>query len=212
MRNNKNNILVDFHMIFDTDLAILKYIIDRYPRSKYLEEGRSEATDYFLQYLLYERTEKNPLTVLIKKEYDVDNLYKEIIDTCYEEILDKYTKPTSIYYFLNSFAIPNGYNITINCSSTLEQNRCEKESNTTYYNYKIDVKDLKNYFCIYQEYSKDLLNYKTITGKSIYLCDYGPNYTTDDEGNRVPDIIAELLIKTNEVKFINKYARFELPE
>lgn len=209
-KSRSNNILVDFNMIFDTDLGILKFLMNKYPKSKFFIEGRSEATEYFLKYLLYTRSYRNPLIVLIKDKYDIDDLYNQIFNEKWEEVL-KYTKPTSIYYFLSEFGVSNGYNITVNCKNTLEQIRCEKERNNPW-NYKIDVSDIKKYFCIYQENSEDLQKYKNISGKSIYLCDYGPNYIKDENGDNIPNIIAELLSKTNEVKYINKYARFELPK
>lgn len=205
-----NNILVDFNMIFDIDLGIIKFLIDKYPKSKFFKEERNQATEYFLKYLLYTRENKNPLSVLIKDNYDIYDLYNQIIEEKFDEVL-KYTNPTSIYYFLSEFGNSNGYNITINCNNTLEQFKCENERNNNW-NYKINVKDIKNYFCIYQEYSEDILKYKNISGKSIYLCDYGPNYIKDENGDNIPNIIAELLSKTNEVKYINKYARFELPK
>ena len=78
--NNKIS-LVQFNSIVDLDKYMIYYVLNKYPRSKYIKDEAYGYTDYYVDILLMQRREKNPLSIIFKNDYkdQIDNLYSELL-------------------------------------------------------------------------------------------------------------------------------------
>lgn len=201
MINNKyKNILVDFDFLGDTDLTVCEYVIYNYKDSFYLNKDILHSSEYYLKYILITRDNKNPLTVIFKDKYKdkLDDLYKELIDTKWEDIL-KHCKNTDIYSVFHM----TDYNIYVNCRNEAEVEMIYKQTKDKF-KCIINCIDCTPYFSIYCKNAEDIFKRKNINGKSIYIQDYGPNY--ENQKNDVPNSAALALMGKNNLKFISIYS------
>lgn len=200
MINNKfKNILVDFDMIGDTDLAICKYIIFNYNKSYYLKEDVLKSSEYYLKYLLLTRNNINPLTVIFKESYKVDDLYNEILNTKWENVL-KFSYNTDLYKAFYSNSV---YDIYINCRNMDEVNTVSNQTKDKFKSV-INCKDCSPYFSIYYKNSIDILKMNNVQGKSIYIQDYSLNYENYKKG--ILNSASVALTGNNELKTISIYS------
>lgn len=200
MINNKfKNILVDFDMIGDTDLSICKFIIFNYSKSNYLKKSVLKSSEYYLKYLLLTRDNINPLTVLFKKDYNVDELYHEILNNKWEDVL-KFSSNTDLYKVFYSNSV---YDIYVNCRNMEEVNMISHQTKDKFKSI-INCKDSYPYFSIYYKNSIDVLKMDNVQGKSIYIQDYSLNY--ENYKNNVLNSASIALTGRNELKMISIYS------
>ena len=95
METAYNRILVEFDMLVDLDLAIFKYIKDKYNNPDYVDQNIIKMNDekQIIQMML-NRQCINPLEILIPDE-DVLDLYYDIINNHMDELL-KYAKASDL--------------------------------------------------------------------------------------------------------------------
>lgn len=209
-RNFKNHILVDFNMLFDLDLAIILFLIKKSTNNEYFNKDILNGTSYFLKYSLISRLDPNPLTILIDKEHKDSciNLYNEIINSSLNEVFS-YMEKAPLFFVFNEFTELNGYKIIVNCINDIEQEYCKKicKFQTTVLN-----TNAENVSTLYIYNSKNLIKYKNIHGKTIYVSKQGFNTFNGDIKNNTLNEILLLLSKTNKILYIDKYINFKLPE
>lgn len=204
----KQHILIDFNMLFDTDLGCIRYLLYTYPNSKFFLNHIKNSTDYFITYSLLTRRDINPLSVLLKPEYieNKDSLYQELVKNKWEDVL-KFSEKTDILRLIYSTYKSSGYYITINCLNTLEQFKIEElisEWSTV-----IDCTNASKYFCLFIHDILDFTKYSNLDGKCIYIYDHASNFL--DYEQRVLSPLALLKSRSNELKIISPYSDFELP-
>lgn len=204
-------ILIDFSMLIDTDEGCIKYLLKQYPNSVYFNDYMKSCSDYFIRYSLLNRTDYNPLSVLLKNEYrsSIDSLYKELLKEKWEEVLEL-SPITDILKFLNTMLRETGYSLTVNCRNIHEQVKLESLDNIDKsWRVQIDCKDIRKYFCLFIKNMLSLSNKNRLEGKTMYFYDYGPNFS--DYKKKEVDPVLALLSKTNIIKFISPYNDFEFP-
>lgn len=221
MLNQKfTKILVNFEMLVDLDLLIVKYVLFKYNKSKYIKEEAKEYTSYFIRLLLNSRRYWNPLSIIFKDEYvkNVSNIYEEILTKYKKELFEMDDEPytTSIYNLFKIFDnIESGYKITINCNDKYELEQAKKMFNDKAdFDFKIKEYSLKEYFTLYVKDYISLSKFEIpITGKTIYLLNYGPNYTIDETtGKETIHPIIEMIMSQNKIKMIDQYSNLKFPK
>lgn len=209
MEMNINQILIDFNVIIDIDLGLIKAIKKDYINNDFIEPVLSTMEDNIIITELIDREEKNPLYIVLKEEFksSADSLYKEFIDTEYETIL-KYSKPTSLLGWSIMSSKTEGIVITIICKNKLEEQIIKELYKDVSVNVII-IKDLKDinlseYKTIVLKYYSDILemNIENINAKNIFIC----NYKFNLDNNRIPLIdISKLIGYNNLISVIDIY-------
>lgn len=123
--------VIDFNMIVNTDIGLIKYIQEFYQDDKVFKLNEINRSDRDILSLLYSRKNSNPLSVFVKDKYlnDIDSLYKSFFDNYKQEILNYSIIFDNIYQFI-SIGMSNstnlGINISIATSDELENNELYK--------------------------------------------------------------------------------------
>ena len=96
--------LFEFETIVDVDLSIVMYIINNMSKSNYIDIDllKNTTTINGLKNTLLFRENTNPLSVIIKKDYEdsINDIYNEIMEYHKKEIIDN-ALPTDIMTFCN---------------------------------------------------------------------------------------------------------------
>ena len=204
------NILADFSFLFDTDYAVIKYLLNLYHHSKYFIQYAHEWTDYYTRCLLVTRDDINPISILLKDEYkdQAYSLYKEILDEHWDEVLN-ITPLTKVANVLKLACKDTGYFVTVNCRNVKEQ--VFVESKVKGWSVDIECSDCRRFGILYvYDCKKSFSSIKNINGKSIYVLYIKPNYY-----NFKKHILNEsvmLLPPTNVVSDISAYSDLQLPD
>ena len=119
---DSNNILVDFNMVVDTDLGLINMMKKEYNNTEFVLSYINSMNDKIIIEQLLDRKEKNPLSIIIKDEYkdSIDNLYKEFLETEYDNIL-KYNTLTDIMNLIRVYINTGAVYITIICKNKSEE-------------------------------------------------------------------------------------------
>lgn len=167
-----NILLVDFEMIIDMDIAVLRYFISKFANSKYIDEEMVDVDNDGLRYCLLNRPRRNPLDVIFKDDIDADTtkIYQEVLRDHYNEIMYKYADVTDVLDLLYSFiGNASSLEVYIRCDN---QEQCDL---ITKINKNLDVIvsprneiDLSNYTVIYEKFLEDIQEYQMLEGKHIY--------------------------------------------
>ena len=132
--DGKDYPIFKFDQIVDIEVGLLKLINDRYHDTNTFYWSIMDAPTKVQLWLLYNRTRKNPLTVVAK---DRDN--KELMDSYYEEFLEKEyvyilknSIVTNLYNAIKTFIGIKGITPMIVCKNTMEANYLKKIDNETF--------------------------------------------------------------------------------
>lgn len=201
--------LVEFDAVVDTDLAIIDYMISNYNKSFFKESVLNASSRNVIKNLLLFREDINPLTILLKDEYleSAEDLFKEIINTKYEEVL-KLAEPTDIFRYIKTLEDETeGVVIsTINCKNKLEQQMINELAGIM--RTDINQKDMNTFTCLFVKNIKDIETYRNFGGKYIYLSNFKFNLNED--------FVIKLDIASvagyNSVKIIDPYVGLILPK
>jgi hypothetical protein len=207
--NNKIS-LVQFNSIVDIDKYMVYYILNHYPRSKYIKEEAYNYTTYFIDLLLLQRKEENPLSIIFKDDY------KDQIDNLYNEILLKKKDMLNHIIFMSSicdpFRVMQDYEAYINCKDDYEIEICNHIFNQCKnVSLVLNETSLNKYFNIILKDIKDILLFEEpYQGKSIYIWNYSLNYEDNDMNNSL-SLLAISLMQSNSIKLITPIADFKIP-
>ena len=130
--NNLNghvvNSVIDFNMIVNTDIGLIKFIQDSYQDNRVFKLEDINRSDREILSLLYSRKNPNPLSEFVNEEFigEIDSLYKSFFDSYKQEILDHSIIFSNIYKFV-SMATENGINLGINTAIAIRDDLEEKE-------------------------------------------------------------------------------------
>ena len=181
------DVLVPFNLIVDTDMGLIKLLEFDYSNTEYFHEGILNTEEENQQYLLNTRNNRNPLSIVFKKDDPelMDDLYKQFIEKEYDNIL-QLSCNTSLANLANALRedISQVIRLTILCQSKAEENiiKLRNISNFRPLVSRKELVNLNNYDSLYIKDVHDLDKFKKeIFKKSIYVANYGFNIVIDPE-------------------------------
>ena len=205
MERAYNRILVEFDMLVDLDLAIFKYIKDKYNNPNYVDQNIIKMHDerQIIQMML-NRQCINPLEILIP-DMEVLELYHDIMNNHMDELL-QYAKASDLFGLMITFLREaSSLEITVLCKSQLESDFIKSLNNrlntVVYKNYK-NV-PVNTYTILYIKYYPSVLEYNTIEGKHIYISN--ARYNMEPDSNMPTIAISGLVGDVNIIHMIDMY-------
>ena len=125
--------IFEYSSLFNTDLSIYDVIKYGFKNSKYFIDGILDLSQLDMIYIFQERTKPNPLTALLKEEYQdsADDLLEEIINK-YGELLYFNTYETDLYrLFYNIIGIEGkSFNIAVAVDNEYQETNLRSMSYT----------------------------------------------------------------------------------
>lgn len=214
------NVLISFDMIFDTDLALLTLIREKYLDPEEFNFDLITQPPSVLKYLLRYRDDVNPLTEFVMNPQDAEGYYYKFLEEKYDEILD-YTEETSIFNLIVKFISSKGMVVT----TILYHDEREEKLIEKLYKYgrvnkllvddwKKDI-DLNMYDTIYlKDYQKALLfDITKFSGKNVYISSNIYNMTLTPDNTIIPNVdISSLCMDYNQVSIIDLYSEDQYSE
>ena len=205
METAYNRILVEFDMLVDLDLAIFKYIKDKYNNPDYVDQNIIKMNDekQIIQMML-NRQCINPLEIIIPNE-EVLDLYYDIVNNHMDELL-QYAKASDLFGLMITFLNEaSSLEITVLCKSKLESDFIkslnDRLNTVIYANYK--NAPINNYTILYIKYYPSVLEYNNIEGKHIYISN--ARYNMEPDSNMPTIAISGLIGDVNIVHMIDMY-------
>lgn len=166
-----NELLVEFESLIDLDFAMYKFIKDKYSNSEYVDQKFiNEKDERAIIYALLNRKHINPLEIIMPG-LETTNLYYDIINNHYEELLDYATAYDTFGLMITFLNSASSVAITVLCKSKLEEDFIKNLNpilNTIIIPNRRDVV-LSKYTVMYVKYIAYLAQYSEIKGKHIYI-------------------------------------------
>lgn len=200
--------IIDFNCIVDTDYGLLQLIYDQYYDLSVFNKEKFEMPSNKILLELYNRKSKNPLIPFINEnitEEDVDEYYKQFIESQYEEVLHR-SCGTNMQMLIDSFNKSGEVFTSILCHNETEKKYISElndfKSNKVFMDEEFIEKHL-DFNQIYLKYIDDLDKYlKQCVGKTIYLSSCGLN---------MEEVDGEIYFKKNEnLKTIAPYSHINI--
>lgn len=219
------NVLISFDMIFDTELALLTLIREKYLDPEEFNFDLITQPPSVLKYLLKYRGDMNPLVDFVVNKEDAEAYYYKFLEEKYDEILE-YTEETSIFNLVVKFITSKGMVITtILYHDEREEKLIDKFNKYGHINkllvgdWKEDI-DLNKYDTIYlKDYKKVLLfDITKFSGKNVYISSNIYNMTLTPDDTVIPDVdVSALCMDYNEIAIIdlykeNQYSEYSEPD
>lgn len=207
-KSKDNAIIASFDSVIDIDLALWRYIKDKYGSSKYIDKDIINIDDENnIKFMLMDRRDKNPLSILLP-DYDTEKMYNDIVtnDRMFNNILSNYATQYDTLKLFNTF-IDNASSIHIDI---LCKNPGQADIVKKYIKSEIGVIVdtihnilIKDYSIIQVKFFSDLKNYPTFEGRHIFI----PNalYNMQDNMNTIDITCMHLFGLTNQVHLIDLY-------
>lgn len=190
--SQQTSLLIPFDMVVDTDYGIIQVVKEKYLNNKYMNKNIITAMneENILFSMLIGRQDPNILKLLLNPEYkaSADNLYKQIKDDNYVDIIDK-SCVTNITVLIEQYLKTNLIDITIWCRNGIEKKFINKEIpkiNVIMAN-NLSMIDLLPYDGIFLKDIRDAKNLNT-TGRTIYIGNYRFNYEQPPEDQNIRTI------------------------
>lgn len=197
-------ILFTSNILLDTDIGVYRLIKNEYNNPKYFKLNILDVIIERYKEIIPKRDTINPLSFIIKEEYkdSIDNLYKEIMDTKYNEVL-KLSEFTNVEQLAEIFTSRKGFEPTIICKN-LEEKQIFKDKNKSYDIIVSEYEDIdiKPYHAIYTKYYKDYSKFNKVVAKTLYFANAKYNYINN---NIIDPEIYVNLEGPNDFKAINLY-------
>ena len=206
-----NSLLIPFDCFIDIDLGLIMLLKEKYNNPKIIYDSILNEKTLFIIYLLLNRSDENPLSIILKDEYrsNQNTLRDQFIEQEYDEIL-KLSKPNKILELMIMMYESNVVDIDILCSNTKEQDYLTKlfkdRKINSFVNQNLNTVDISKYDSIFIKNYKDIIKYKGLEKKNIYVLDYKFNTELDPNKKIRPIIIIEGLISDkNNTSIISPY-------
>lgn len=201
-----NDILFDFNILFDSDIAIYRIIKSDYNDIPYVYKELIDLdNEEAIILLLLLRRDPNPLT-LFMPNVDTTKLYEEMLINDKKHLLSK-IKPTDLLQFCFSILHnANSVGVAVRCNDQDEADVlldfCKKFNiDINYVIKKRSDIDLKEYTTLYTKYLIDLKDYKNLKGKNIYIVN--ANYNIDN--SEINILLSGAFSMLNVIKTIDMY-------
>lgn len=210
------NPIFEFDTIFDLDYTLIAYIQNRYKNSKFFNFNIDEDP-VGIKYLLQERQDPNPLSILLKDEYmdSKDTLYHDFM-TRFSSVIYSTLYTTELIKFFDTVISVQDKSISV---SILVNNRFQEAiatemSKQPLVHLKVlTSRDNLTYDSIYVKDANTLSKYTPEPeGKHLFICEYGFNVDYLD-GQPFPNTdITTKLSQLNEIYVIDPYSSLVKPE
>jgi hypothetical protein len=178
-----NELLVEFESLIDLDFAMYKFIKNKYSNSEYVDQKFiNEKDERAIIYTLLNRKHINPLEIIMPG-FDTNNLYLDIMNNHYEELLQYATAYDTFGLMITFLNNASSVGITVWCKSKLEEDFIKNLNpilNTIIIPNRKDI-DLSGYTVLYVKYIGSLIEYSTIAGKHIYIATAKYNMEEDKD-------------------------------
>lgn len=202
--------LYTFNSIADIDLSIVLFILNDIKDKSILNPSISSHITNIngLRNLLLFRKHTNPLSIIIKEEYSdsLDSIYNELMDK-YEDVIIDRAELTTAFDFMSLSNNAKGMVInTITCKDKIEE-KYAKQLNIKV-NIKLNETDMKDYNALFINYSNDLIKFKNIVKKVIYIFNARYNMVEDYLIFK-PELM--LLSENNIIKVLDPYRGLTIP-
>lgn len=217
---HSSNVLISFDMIYDSDLALLTLIREKYLDEEEFKFDMITQPKSILKYILKYRDRENPLYSFVQNKEDAENYYIKFLEEKYDEILN-YTEPTAIFELVSMFIGSRGMILpTILYTDEREEQLISKFDKygrigkILVDDWKKDI-DLNMYDTIYLRDYRDVLMFDQdkFTGKNLYISSNFYNMTLDIDNKIVPNIdITALCMDYNEINIIDLYKASDYSE
>lgn len=209
----RKKLMIDFHMLLDTDLGVAIYLKDHVKNINFFQDNISGVNIFYLQYMALTRKEENPIEYMFQDRYkgNADNIYGELMLNKWKNVLD-HSPTTEILKVVYNGYKKNGYKITINCRNEDEVDRTRlicKEWNPI-----INIKDVSLYSSLFLH---DIVSIERngydVSGKTVYLYNYSKNHPNDEMKDNYNEIHQDAIKWAGKTifKFISPYATFKMP-
>lgn len=118
-----HNYLVMFNSIIDLDFAIIRMIQAEFNNPKYIDQRVMNMTTKQVKGLLLNRIDPNPVTVCVDDKKIADDIYNEIMNKRYSDLLnkDKYLAITGIFFLISVYVAMDNVNVTVLCTNEEEE-------------------------------------------------------------------------------------------
>ena len=181
------NVLIPFNMMVDIDMGLIKLLEFEYNNDEYFEQGILNAPEEIQQYLLNNRTDRNPLSIVFKKDDPelMEDLYNQFMEKEYQNILELSCN-TALVNIADTLktTMDQIIRITVLCKSKTEENLLKLRKIPLFRTLIMypEAIDLSKYDTLYIKDINDLDKFKkNIFKKNIYVANYGFNIIKDPE-------------------------------
>jgi len=206
-----NTLLIPFDCFIDIDFGLMMLLKEKYNNPKIIHNSIFQEKDWYIIYLLANRNDENPLSIILKEEYlpNKDSLRDQFMNQEYDEIL-RLSKPNKILELINLMYASDVVDIDILCKDEKEQEYLEtlfkdKKINSFVSPYLNKV-NITKYDSIFIKNYKDIIQYRGLVQKNIYVLDYKFNTELDPNKKVRPIVLVEGLISDkNNTSIISPY-------
>lgn len=205
MMKEYNSILANFEFLVDLDLAMYRLIKDKYKDTPFVDkEFINEKDQNVVVYRLLNRQPINPLEIILP-EYDTLSMYYELQDKHYEELLSYATVYDTFPLLITFLNEASSIEITVRCKNKIEENfikKLNKRLNTVIIPERKAV-NLNDYSIIYEKYYANLIQYRNLDGKHIYIAAARFNMEPDQDYPNI--VLSKLFSDVNIIHLMDLY-------
>lgn len=206
-KRKDNVLLVEFEFVVDLDLAMYRYMKDRYYQSDMVDKKFLSIKDEReIIFKLLSRPHISPLELIIP-DYDSSSIYYDLIDNeeNYKDLLSYATAYDTFALMITFLKEASSVDITILCKSKLEEEFIHKLNpilRTVVIPEKQNV-PIGLYTAIYMKYFINTLLYKNLKGKHIYIP--AAKFNMEENKDMPQGAYVKLFGDTNEIHLIDLY-------
>lgn len=200
-----NVILANFGFLVDLDLAMFRFIKNRFSNSQYVDqEFINEPDQNKVIYTLLNRPHINPLEIIMPG-VETTGLYNEILNDNYEELLsyaDAYDTFGLLITLLNN---ASSLDVVVRCKDKIEQQFIRKLNPNIYTEiipHRNDV-DLKRFTVIYEKYFAHLIEYNKLAVKHVYIA--AARFNMEPDRDVINTSLATLFGDVNIIHLMDLY-------
>lgn len=201
--------IIPFDLLIDIDVGIIRMINDKYHNEEVFYKGIMEAPIKQLIYFLYNRENKNPLSILCDLDNKIiDTYYNQFIDSEYEFIV-KYSIPTNLLDLWKLYSTSEAIRPYVLCKNDIQKYYINKliKNYSTIKIIEGDIKDIDPsiYDPIYFKYYEDTIKLMNkLKANNIYIANYKFNFS-DYENRILNKDISEVILFRNQATITDVY-------
>lgn len=215
--NFSQTILVEFDMLVDTEYGLIRLLKDKYCDERFFFKDILNLEEKLLKGVLMERTMFNPLQVAFKDESLVelmDSFYKQFMEREYEEILKRSCLTNIINVVKMGIDTEGVIRFDIICKNKMQRDymtHIMSDCLPSLYNIVLDTEelyDVSKYDAVFIKDIRNLVRYKNLYGKVIYLANMTYNIDQKLFAEKQMFSIKEefaFYVTRDEFKFITLY-------
>ena len=206
-----NNILFSFDSIIDIDYSIIKYLQINYRNSDLFKPHVLNGDETFIKTLLVNRTDEDPISIIIKKQYKNNNsLLKDLLENEYKQILDM-SYPTDMFGLMVVYNSTDSIKCNISYKNEIEKDHIDSLIDIT----TVELKDkfsLSKFDTVFIKSHDDINTYINLEGKNLYILNYQFNTNIDVDLENINRKDASYIHNStvNKLYFIDPYSQFDI--